>query len=318
MAWFKCTEFSGNKILVLAAGLGIDDWAFSHSFKEVISIDTDEDINDISRYNFQKAGIHNIKRVNAKAEEFVINDTNEYDLIYIDPDRRTEKGRQILLSEHQPNIIELLPELFQKSKKVLIKCSPLYDYEMAKKELPHLSKMFSISRNSEMKELLLLVDSENESSNLEIICCDLNKNGQTQIYKTFEDLNIHLKNLEDHIGKYLYEAASCLVKMRVQSKYAFELDLKPLHYLVPYFTSDILNENFIGRCFTIIQSMSYNVKNCLKYLKENQINKANIKARGVKFNTEDVKKKLKLGDGGNDYIFVLPFKNDTILIHCRY
>jgi hypothetical protein len=106
--------------------------------------------------------------------------------------------------------------------------------------------------------------------------------------------------------------------MRKNHEYAMDLNLLALDNSIAFYTSNNLNNQFIGRYFKIIKSINYNVKGCLKYLNDNRISKANIKARGLKFNTEELKKKLKLKDGGEDYIFVIPFKNQTIMIHCTY
>ena len=314
---YKSNIFKGNNVLVLAAGLGIDDWAFSFSFNQVLSIDSDIELNEISRYNFNALDRKNIKRLDGNVEEYLEKVKFKFDLIYIDPDRRNEKGRQILLSEHKPNVVELLPILFNLSPKVLIKCSPLYDFEMAISEIPSTSEVYSVSKYGEMKELLVLAETENNNENISIICSDILKDNTINSYRT-EKKRAYDLNIADGLGAYLYEAGSCLVKMRKNHEYAMGLNLLALDNSIAFYTSNNLNNQFIGRYFNIIKSINYNVKECLKYLKDNHISKANIKARGLKFNTEELKKKLKLKDGGEDYIFVIPFKNQMIMIHCTY
>ncbi len=317
MALYKSKLFKGNNVLILAAGLGIDDLALSYSFEQVLSIDSDEDLNKISRYNFNVLGRKNIKRIDGTAEEFLENNSSPFDLIYIDPDRRNEKGRQILLSEHQPNVVELLPKLFKISPKVLIKCSPLYDFEMAISEIPNISEVNSVSKYGEMKELLILAERENANDNISIVCSDISRDNKIKQFRT-QNKKVYNLKIANEIGPYLYEAGACLVKMRKNHEFAMDLDLLALDNSTAFYTSDYLNNQFIGRSFKVIISMTYNVNECIKYLKINNISKANIKARGLKFNTEELKRKLKLKDGGTDYIFVLPFKNQNILIHCTY
>lgn len=317
MALYKSNIFKGNNVLVLAAGLGIDDWAFSFSFDHVLSIDSDIELNEVSRYNFNALGRKNIKRIDGNVEEYLEEIKVKFDLIYIDPDRRNEKGRQILLSEHQPNVVELLPILFNLSPRILIKCSPLYDFEMAISEIPSTSEVYSVSKYGEMKELLILAERKNKNENISIICSDILKENTINSYRTENKRAYNLK-IADGLGAYLYEAGSCLVKMRKNHEYAMGLNLLALDNSIAFYTSNNLNNQFIGRYFKIIKSINYNVKGCLKYLNDNHISKANIKARGLKFNTEELKKKLKLKDGGEDYIFVIPFKNQTIMIHCTY
>lgn len=318
LAMFKALEFKGKRILILAAGLGIDDWAFSQSFDQVVSIDLDENLNAISRYNFQVMQKHNIVRIDGNAEEFLKLNKDAFDLVYIDPDRRSDKGRQILLSEHQPNVIELLPILFQISPKVLIKCSPLYDYEMAKTEVPNISKIYSTSKIGEMKELLILANKDLIEGPIEIICSDIDNSNQIAAYKHYENQMEISFQMADEIGDYLWEVGACILKMRLHHQYAMENQLLGLDKTIAFYTSNHINNKFIGRSFKVIKSMTYNVKNSLKYLQNEGISKANVKARGLKFNTEELKKKLKLKDGGIDYLFAIPFKGEIRLIHCRY
>ncbi len=317
LATYKSDNFSGNSILILAAGLGIDDWAFSFSFKQVISIDSDKELNNISRYNFDVLNRKNIERIDINAEEFLQKNKSKFDLIYIDPDRRNDKGRQILLSEHQPNVVELLPKLFDISSKVLIKCSPLYDIDMAISEIPSISEVYSVSKYGEMKELLILAEDKPSIDSIAIYCSDIQKDNKTNTFETNNKKEYQL-NIADEIGPILYEAGACLIKLRKNHEFAMELNLLALDNSVAFYTSNYINNEFIGRCFKVIKSMTYNVKECVEYFKSNQISKANIKARGLKFNTEELRRKLKLKDGGTDYIFVIPFKKQTILIHCTY
>jgi len=317
LALYKSNLFRGHNVLTLAAGLGIDDWAFSLTFKQVISIDSDKELNAISRYNFNVLGRKNIERIDINAEEFLENNSSRFDLIYIDPDRRNEKGRQILLSEHQPNVVELLPKLFEISPKVLIKCSPLYDFEMAISEIVNISEVYSVSKFGEMKELLILAERDNTNNDISIVCSDISRDNLIKHFRTQNKKEYNLK-IANEIGPFLYEAGACLVKMRKNHEFAMELNLLALDNTVAFYTSDYLNNKFIGRCFKVIKSMNYNVKECLKYFKNHHITKANIKTRGLKFNTEELKRKLKLNDGGEDYIFVIPFRDQTILIHCTY
>src|SRR5690606_30410619 len=97
VAEYKATLLSGKKLLVLGAGIGIDDIAFSKTFEKITSIEPNIELNDVSRFNFNQLSIHNIERIDKNALEFLSLNTETFDCIYSDPDRRDEKGRQILL-----------------------------------------------------------------------------------------------------------------------------------------------------------------------------------------------------------------------------
>ncbi len=315
VANFKASLFSGQSALVLAGGLGMDDIAFSKTFKEVISIEPDIELNDICEFNFSRLNINNINRISQKAEEFLDRSDATFDLIYIDPDRRADEQRQILLKDHLPNCIDLMPKLKKISNTILIKCSPLYDYEQAFKELDNISKMYAISRNGEMKELLIVCNSLPKNQNdCELIAVDVKKD-KTLIAR-FGTENKTQSN-STGTGKYLYEAGASVVKLRQFKNYASQLELPMIDATVPYFCSDSLLETFIGRVFEIVKAFEFSSKIGASYLKALEINKINLKVRGMKYSTDSLRKSLKISEGGEDFLFVLPYKGKAMAYHCR-
>lgn len=315
VANYKASLFKGNSILVLAGGLGIDDIAFSKQFKEVISIDPDVELNDICEFNFNKLNINNITRISKKAEDFLANSDKKFDFIYIDPDRRTDDTRQILLKDHFPDCITLMPVLKKITNSIIIKCSPLYDYEQTFKELDNIRKMYAISRNGEMKELLIVCNSHpKDRKDCELIAVDVKKD-KTLIAHFGSDNKTQLNSTGT--GKYLYEAGASIVKLRQFQNYASQLELPMIDASVPYFCSDSLKEKFIGRVFEIIKAFEFSSKVGTSYLKSLEINKINLKVRGMKYSTDSLRKSMKISEGGDDFLFVLPFQGKAMAYHCR-
>lgn len=315
VANFKASLFSGQSALVLAGGLGIDDIALSKTFKEVISIEPDIELNDICEFNFRRLNINNIKRISQKAEEFIESSDTHFDIIYIDPDRRVDDQRQILLKDHLPNCIDLMPQLKKISNTIVIKCSPLYDYEQAFKELDNISKMYAISRNGEMKELLIVCNSlSKDQMDCELIAVDVKKD-KALIAQFGIDNKTQLNSTGT--GKYLYEAGASIVKLRQFQNYASQLELPMIDASVPYFCSDSLKEKFIGRVFEIVKAFEFSSKIGTTYLKSLEINKINLKVRGMKYSTDSLRKSLKISEGGDDFLFVLPFQGKAMAYHCR-
>lgn len=302
--------------MVLAAGLGIDDIAFSKTFKNIVSVDPDKFLNSIARYNFDLLKIKSIIRHDLTAEEFLKTNTEKFDLVYIDPDRRTGENRNILLQDTLPNCVELLPELFKISNRIVIKCSPMYDFEMAKKELGNISSFYSISKHGEMKELLIVLNKNADNSAIDIICTDIKNNVYNEIH--FKDSNQVLDINKAEKGTYLLEVGVSLLKMRKHHEYASLLQLSLIDKSHAFYFSEHKPENFIGRIFKIIYQMPFKIGVCNDYLSQNNITKANLKVRGLKFNTADLQKKLKIKDGGEDYIFVIPCQGTNLFIHCKY
>jgi hypothetical protein len=317
VALFKASLFRGNRILILAGGLGVDDWAFSLSFRELISLDPDEDLNRISRFNYEKLGAGNIKRLDTNAEVFLTENEGNFDLIYADPDRRNSNTRQILLSQHQPDIISLMPMLRKISQKILIKCSPMYDHEMAARELSYISDIHILSQQGEVKEMLVLLDTgKNTSNDFKIICTELGKT--TEHSAEFMNSDNSIPPVSANIAGYFYECASGIVKVRKHHHYASVLGLSLIDRAVPFYCSETIVNPYQGRCLSIIQTMRFQEKACRKYLADNNISKANLKARGLKFSTAEAAVKLGIRDGGEDYLFLFPFRGQTVMAHCHY
>ncbi len=315
IANYKASLYYGNSLLDLTGGLGIDDWAFSRTFKSVTSLEPNIELNLISNFNFKQLNVHNVNRISSNAEDFLGSNTNQYDLIYIDPDRRNEDKRQILLSEHQPNSIELLPKLLKISNIVLIKCSPLYDYEMSFKELIHVNRIYSISRKGEMKELLIECNAA-QNTDFELICTDCDGSLINTVRFKQSNTSIKLQDSQTE-DKYFYEVGASIVKVRHFNQYAALLGLNQIDNKVPYFTSSNLLDNFIGRIFTINHSAEFSSKALQKYLKQNSITQINLKVRGLNYSTEQLRQSLKVKEGGNDYVFVLPSNGKSLFYHCK-
>jgi hypothetical protein len=317
VANFKSKLFGGKRILVLAGGLGVDDWAFSQSFDEVTSIDPDEDLNKITRFNCERLELQNVLRIDSTAEKFVSEDHGKFDLVYADPDRRDEKSRQILLSQHRPDIISLMPELRKLTCRILVKCSPMYDHEMAARELPGISDIHILSQQGEVKEMLVSVNVCKSGGNgFRIICTELGKTSEHSV--EFMNSDHDIPEICNQVSGYFYEASSGIVKVRKHHHYASAMGLSLIDKSVPFYCSETLVSPYQGRSLKVVHIMKFQEKGCKKYFSEKQISHANIKARGLKMNTAEAAKKLDLKDGGEDYLFLFPFRDQALMAHCRY
>ena len=125
-------RLSGGRLLDLTCGLGIDSTAMAERFESVVAIERDEVLAEVVRENLRRQGIDNVEVVTASAEEYVAACKEQFDWIYVDPDRRTDQGRRVVrLEDCSPNVVELWPALKRISSRVAIKNSPLFDVEEA-------------------------------------------------------------------------------------------------------------------------------------------------------------------------------------------
>lgn len=316
VALYKSNLIGGDSLLVLAAGLGVDEWAFSPNFSQIISVEIDETVNDLVDFNFNLLQVSNVKRITADATVYVKECNAFFDAVYTDPDRRNEGKREILLSEHQPNIIALLPQLQKITNHLYVKSSPMYDHQMAINELNQIESIYFISYKGEMKEMLIHVNFEKKADNKEfnLICVDIENSKFQEVRYLFAE-SYSRPAIAQHLSGYFYETGASLVKARLNHHYASEKEWFAIDYAVPFYVSNQYLPNSIGRVFKIVSVQSFN-QQFKNYLKAQNISKANIKSRGLGIKTEEIYKKLGLKEGGDDYLFVCPHLGQKTVIHC--
>jgi ubiquinone/menaquinone biosynthesis C-methylase UbiE len=316
MAKLKASLYNGDILIDLSGGLGIDDIAFSGSFKNVISVDTDKELNLIAEVNFKKLGIKNIERVSAKAEDIIEQDLSA-DLIYIDADRRVSKTgkKAVILHDSSPCIPVMLNRLFEISKNILLKLSPLVDITYLKKTLHNIKEIRVVSLNNEVKEILVLLDSA-FSEEAEIFAVNVHANGKIQQFSSKHSNKNDISNSDDQ--KYFFEPAASLVKTGLVKQYADFAGLNPVAANNIYHTTGILPAELFGRVFIIVNQMPFAKSSFRKYLQDNNIVKANISARNFPVKPDEIKKTFKLSDGGDAYFFFTTgTQKNKLVYHCR-
>ena len=155
---------SSLRIADLTGGMGVDSWAFAEVAEEVLYNEMQEDLAQATERNFKELGVENVRFRNCRVEPgrvAEVLDGFRPDVIFLDPARRAEDGRKVFLIEDcQPDVLTLLPELFQASRFVLLKLSPMADITMACKRLSHVREVHVVAAGGECKELLFLLDRE--------------------------------------------------------------------------------------------------------------------------------------------------------------
>ena len=160
---------SGLKVADLTGGMGVDTWAFAQVAEEVLYNEMQEELVRATELNFRELGVENVRFRNALVEPGKVAevlDGFQPDVIFLDPARRAEDGRKVfLIEECQPDVLGLLPELFEASRHVLLKLSPMADITMACKRLgTHVKEVHVVAAGGECKELLFLLDRDWEGA----------------------------------------------------------------------------------------------------------------------------------------------------------
>lgn len=160
---------SGDSVLDLTCGLGIDTMALARNFKRVVSLERDPILADIVRHNMRLMGITNVEVITTSAEEYVAECKEHFDWVFADPDRRSAEGRKmVILEECSPNMLELMPRLRDITTRVAIKLSPLFDSDEAFR-LFSPAEVEIVSLGGECKEVNIYTNAPDDKLRIAII-----------------------------------------------------------------------------------------------------------------------------------------------------
>ena len=244
-------------------------------------------------------------------------------LIFIDPARRDDAGNKVVsLKDCTPDVTLLQEEMLSKADYVIIKLSPMLDWHRAVSELNCVQEVHIISVNNECKELLLVLSARNmgemeassadrevkHAGNLRIYCIN---DAQSFVCEESDmeasSVKIAPSTLEEM--QYLYEPNASLMKAGcfgvLSERYGARMLSKNSHL----FVSMEPIEDFPGRSFRIIAISSFNKKELKRQL--SGITKANIATRNFPLSVAELRKRLKLKDGGETYIFATTLSDES-------
>lgn len=313
-ACYKASLVKGNSMVDLTGGLGVDFSFLSTKFRDAVYVEKQSELTDIAINNFRELGLNNTSVVNADAIEY-LEAMPAVDLIYIDPARRDSIGKKVVhIEDCTPNIIEIEHLLDTKAQQTMIKLSPILDITLALRSLSYVTDVYIISSNNECKELLFI--KKKSGDELQYHCVNIHKNG-------IDDFSFRKVQEEDAAvsyatepGTYLYEPNSSILKAGSYKYIAEYNELEKLHPNSHLYTSDKLHTDFQGRKFQIEQVCTLGKKDINKYLQG--IKHANIATRNFPLSVAEIRKKTKLEDGGDIYIFATTLMNEKkSLLICK-
>lgn len=229
-------------------------------------------------------------------------------LIFIDPARRDDAGNKVVsLKDCTPDVTLLQEEMLSKADYVIIKLSPMLDWHRAVSELNCVKEVHIISVNNECKELLLVLSARN-MGNLRIYCVnDAQSFVCDELDMESSSVKIAPSTLEEM--QYLYEPNASLMKAGCFGVLSERYDARMLSKNSHLFVSQAPIETFPGRSFRIIAISSFNKKELKRHL--SGITKANIATRNFPLSVAELRKRLKLKDGGETYIFATTLSDES-------
>jgi 16S rRNA G966 N2-methylase RsmD len=307
-ASYKTSIVSGENLIDLTGGFGIDDYYFSKKIKNVVHCEINAELSSIVQHNIKQLNTNNISCLAGDSFESLSKMDIYWDWIYIDPSRRNDtKGKVFMLKDCLPNVPDNLEFYFEKGKSILIKTAPILDISAGINELTHIKSIHIIAVENEVKELLWELHKDyNESITIKTINLAKEKTEKFD-FMLDENPNQSSYSLPQ---KYLYEPNSAIMKSGGFDQVGISYELNKLHKHSHLYTSDKL-KNFPGRIFEIKNCISYNKTDMKQYL-ENQ--KANITTRNFTDPVESIRKKWKIKDGGEVYCFFTTDENNSKIV----
>lgn len=308
-----CSSHPSSKTLVdLTGGFGVDFAFMSEAFDEATYVERNSELFAISSANM-KILAPKAKCLNEDGLE-VLHRLDHVSMIFMDPARRDNHGaRTYGISDCTPNVLEIKDELLQKADVVMLKLSPMLDWHKAISDLgeQYIKEVYIVSVQNECKELLIVMQQQ-PAEPPTVYCVN-----DDSVF-SYHPSSISSNHISHHSSLiYLYEPNASIMKAGcfAEIEQAFEVSqLAPNSHL---FASDQVIADFPGRKFRISAVTSMNKQELKQALKD--IRQANIAIRNFPMSVADLRKRLKLSEGGNDYIFATTLtEGKKVLIICQH
>lgn len=305
-----------NSFIDLTGGFGVDTAFITERSKQSTYVETNEALCQLAEHNFKALNL-NITVVCKNTYDFLSQETKSYNLIYLDPARRDNIGQKVIsIADCSPNLLEIQDKLLTIADELLVKYSPMLDIRKAIKEVNHIYEIHIVSLNNECKELLLRMSKGSNNEPIRIYCTNItNKENESFDFSLDEEINAPLK-LTPNIETYIYEPNSSIMKAGAFKSITLHYNIYKLNKNTHLYTSPELIKDFPGRIFSVNKISTLYKKDLKSSLKE--ITQANVLTRNFPLKAEELKNKLKLKDGGENYIIGTTDKQEKkILLLCE-
>lgn len=312
----ECLHMAST-VVDLTMGLGVDTLYMAHAGKKVIGIERDQDTYDVTKHNLTELG-EDVQCVNTSAEEFLQLDFNT-DAFFIDPARRSQSGGRVYgFDQCSPNILELLPTMAKRARWLLIKASPMLDVGECLRQLgPQVICVWAVAVDGECKELCFLLDFSYDRGSLHFTSVNFVHGQKTEFALRAEDCGKVLQASKQlpSTGEFLYVPNAAVSKFHCTGALQDHFGLEAIDHNINLLYSHQLHDQFPGRIFQVEQSLPYNGRVIKELVRKT--GKMNIATRNFPISADDLRKKYKIPDGGNTYLFAIEYEHRKHLIICK-
>lgn len=307
-AHYKASIINGETLADITGGFGIDSFYFSEKIPTVHHFEINSELSEIAKHNFEVFGKHNIKCFAEDGLKAVL--SKKYNIIYADPSRRHDsKGKVFFLKDCQPNIPENISEILNHCDLFLLKTSPMLDVSVGLNELQGVAEIHIVAVENEVKELLWLLKKD-AVGDPRIKTINFTKSDIDYFDFDWNETATANYSLPQ---KYLYEPNTAIYKSGAFNLVSERLKVSKLHQNTHLYTSNTIVD-FPGRSFVIEKVVPYTkagIRSALSF------KKANIATRNFPESVETLRKKWKIADGGDVYLFfVTNLENKKEMLIC--
>lgn len=304
----------GNLFVDLTAGFGVDAAFIAKGFSKAVCMERQERLCSIISKNFKTLGLPQVKVVCGDSVAF-LHQMDHADLLFIDPARRDEHGaRTFGIADCTPDVLEMMDEMTEKADRIIIKLSPMLDWRKAVEDIGSgVRSVHIVSVDYECKELLIEVKSEErkvQSSTpaLRLVCTNLLSDGREERFEIDAKAPVPTQTTGfAELGGFLFEPNASIMKAGCFAQLSECFGISQLDSNSHLFVSDTDIKDFPGRRFVIDKTTSMNKRDLKETLAG--ISCANITVRNFPMTVAELRKRLKLQDGGDVYIFATTVAN---------
>ncbi|WP_439558861.1 THUMP-like domain-containing protein, partial [Dyadobacter sp.] len=309
-ARYKASIVSGERLTDITGGMGVDCFYMRNKFGEVHYFEMQEQVAAAARVNFLHLNAKNVIVHHADSLQSLAENPMNSDWIYADPARRNEhKEKVVQLADCAPDIPANQELLLNLAPNILIKTSPLLDIDLAARALTNLKEVHVVGYENECKELLFILDRNYQGPSFTIKARIVDEQGNALHALDFDrEQERDAAAAFDQPLAFLYEPHAAVLKAGAFKMVCEKFGVRKLAVNSQLYTSETLVKDFPGRAFSIVAQCKPDIKEISKVIGGN---KANLTTRNFPAKTEDLRKKWKLKEGGDFYLFATTLSNNS-------
>ena len=301
-------EKKRQTLLDLTSGFGVDALAFSRIFQQVICVEPDVRLMEISRHNNTVLGQSEAIFINRTAEEYLRDNPAPANWIFIDPSRRRDGRRIIKLADAEPSVPDLLGDMLNVSSDILIKTSPMLDIAEALRSLPAVTQVAVVSVSNECREVLYHIQRNSAFAEPLMLCFNLPQDGS--IGDPFEFRMSEEKSAREEFSEprqFLFEPHASVLKAGAFRLAAARFDLFRMESSTHLYTGNQTVQGFPGRTFEIIRPLTRNEHGL----------EADVMVRNHPLKPAEIVKRYNIREGGEDVVIAFSSRHSKHLVLTR-